>query len=141
VVLHPGSGSVEKNWPAERFAALAEALACQHGASVVVTFGPADEAARAAFAGTSAHLLDSPPLLELAALLRRAALYVGNDSGISHLAGLRGTPTLALFGPTDPALWRPLGRAVVVIRRQPLEGLGLGEVLAAVLGLVRGRGT
>jgi ADP-heptose:LPS heptosyltransferase len=136
VLLHPGSGSARKNWPAERFAALAERLAERHGARLVATFGEADATARAAFVGSSATLLDSPPLLELAGLLRRAALYVGNDSGISHLAGLCGTPALVLFGPTDPVLWRPLGRSVAVLRHEPLADLGLDQVLAAALELL-----
>ena len=66
-------------------------------------------------------------------LLARCDLYVGNDAGPSHLAGLAGAPTLALFGPTDPERWRPLGPRVTVLRRAPLERLEVAEVLAAAV--------
>ena len=47
-------------------------------------------------------------------MLSQAACYLGNDSGVTHLAGAVGTPTIALFGPTDPATWKPLGRTTVL---------------------------
>lgn len=136
VILHPGSGGRGKNWPAAGFVALAGELARQRNATVVATFGPADAKARTNFAAQSTVLLDSPPLLELSGLLSRSALYVGNDSGISHLAGLSGAPSLVLFGPTEPALWQPLGRTVVPLRRQPLESLELDRVLDQALTLL-----
>jgi heptosyltransferase-3 len=99
--------------------------------------GPAEQAR-----ASGPRLLDRPacrvlverPLTEVAALLARCDLYVGNDSGPSHLAALTGAPTLALFGPTDPRRWRPLGPRVTVLRRQPLEQLPVAEVLEAALG-------
>jgi ADP-heptose:LPS heptosyltransferase len=60
-------------------------------------------------------------LPQAAALLQRCRLYVGNDSGVSHLAGRLGVPTAAVFGPTDPAVWRPLGPHV-----QPVAAAGHG---------------
>jgi ADP-heptose:LPS heptosyltransferase len=136
VMLHPGSGGRSKNWPVGRFVALADQLARQRNATVVATFGPADAEARASFAADTAVLLDSPPLLELSGLFSRSALYVGNDSGISHLAGLSGAPSLVLFGPTEPMLWQPLGRTVVSLRREPLESLELDRVLDQALSLL-----
>ena len=136
VMLHPGSGGRGKNWPAERFVVLAAELARQRNATVVATFGPADAVARASFVAQATVLLDAPPLLELSGLFARSALYVGNDSGISHLAGLSGAPSLVLFGPTDPALWQPLGRTVVPLRRQPLQSLELDQVLDQALTLL-----
>ena len=70
----------------------------------------------------------------LAAFLPCCALYVGNDSGVTHLAGLLGVPTLALFGPTEPALWAPLGQRVVA-RQSPtgrMEDLSPETVIAAI---------
>lgn len=118
LALHPGSGGRAKCWPPERFAALAERFMAS-GWQVLVIAGPADEAAAAALLAAlpagRAQQVDSLPLPLLAALLTRAALFVGNDSGISHLSALLGIPTLALFGPTDPAIWAPRGpRARVV---------------------------
>jgi ADP-heptose:LPS heptosyltransferase len=70
----------------------------------------------------------------LAAVLARAGLYVGNDSGVSHLAAAAGCPTVALFGPTDPALWSPVGPRVRAIRSRTgaMDGLAIDEVLGIV---------
>jgi ADP-heptose:LPS heptosyltransferase len=134
VVLHPGSGSRRKNWPATHYAKLADALWQQARPRICLLVGEADEEARDVF---QAHVqapytaLVEQPLDQLAPLLAHCSLYVGNDSAISHLAGLCGAPTLALFGPTDPRLWSPLGRRVQVLRREPLESLDIQTVLAA----------
>ena len=112
--IHPGSGSPVKNWPAERFARLALDFRPQPG---LVIEGPADAVAIAGLGKAGLGLRASRlPLRTLGALLRRVGLFVGNDSGVTHLAAAWGAPTLALFGPTDPATWRPVGRRVVVIR-------------------------
>jgi hypothetical protein len=113
VLVHPGSGSMAKNWPAERFAALIRAL----DAPVRLIVGEADaQAAKAVEAALGERLprLEQPPLAELAARLAGCRAYVGNDSGVSHLAGLCGARSVVLFGPTDPRVWRPLGPRVCV---------------------------
>jgi heptosyltransferase-3 len=73
------------------------------------------------------------PVRVLGAVLARAGLYVGNDSGVSHLAGAYGAPTIALFGPTDPALWSPVGPRVSVLRSptETMAALVLEDVIAA----------
>ena len=108
IVLHPGSGGRRKCWSAERFTALARMLEAD-GFAVAVTLGPAEGDLAPFFAGL--RLIEGWPLRRIAALLAGAAGYVGNDSGVSHLAG-RLCPTLALFGPTAPAVWAPLGPRV-----------------------------
>ncbi len=112
LALHPGSGGRAKCWPAERFAALAGRFMAE-GWQVLVLAGPADEAAAAAVLNAlppeRAQQMDGLTLPQLAAVLARASLYIGNDSGVSHLAAWLGVPTLALFGPTDPAIWTPRG--------------------------------
>jgi heptosyltransferase-3 len=132
IAVHPGSGSQEKNWPAARFASLVRALAV--GAPWLLVEGPADAAAVAPLTavpgGLGAHGL---PIRALGALLAQARLYVGNDSGVSHLAAAWGSPTLVLFGPTAPAVWAPQGERVVVVR-SPTRGMSdiaLDEVLDA----------
>ncbi len=109
LALHPGSGGQAKCWPPERFAALANPF-IDEGWKVLVIEGPADAEAAAqvlrALHGRAQHI-SGLSLSQLAALLARAALYVGNDSGVTHLSALVGTPTLALFGPTDPVIWGP----------------------------------
>jgi hypothetical protein len=103
-VIHPFSGSARKNWPLERFRELAREL--EREMPVRWCSGPEDpplpEAAR------------FDDLYQLACWLASASLYVGNDSGITHLAAAVGTPVLALFGPTDPAVWAPRGPHVQV---------------------------
>jgi heptosyltransferase III len=106
VVIHPFSGSPRKNWPLENFGQLARRL--QMAMPVYWCYGPndppADEAVRI------------ENLYELACWLAKASLFVGNDSGITHLAAAVGTPVLAVFGPTDPAVWAPRGPDVKVGR-------------------------
>jgi ADP-heptose:LPS heptosyltransferase len=77
-------------------------------------------------------------LHELACWLAGARLYIGNDSGITHLAAATGAPVVALFGPTDPAVWAPRGPRVEVVATgepgEPIESIPLNRVLAAVEG-------
>jgi ADP-heptose:LPS heptosyltransferase len=113
LALHPGSGSPAKCWPADRFAALATRHA---GASrFLVVLGPAEDDRRWDRM-RDAVVARELPLRTLGALLSHAGLFVGNDSGVSHLAAACGAPTLALFGPTDPGLWSPVGRSVRCLR-------------------------
>ncbi|HEY7357156.1 MAG TPA: glycosyltransferase family 9 protein [Ktedonobacterales bacterium] len=134
LMLHPGSGGHEKCWPPERFAALAGRFMA-NGWRALVSEGPADAPAAAALlaalAAPRAERLTGLTLPQLAALLARtssagpAALYVGNDSGVSHLSAMLGVPTLALFGPTDPAIWAPRGPRARVVRAGAAAAAGL----------------
>ncbi len=108
VALHPGSGSPTKNWPLAGFEALAAELE-RRGERVAWVAGPAEEDLRLEGRGTVWRDL---PLANLCASLSRCRLYVGNDSGITHLAAAAGTPTLALFFASDPRVWAPKGRLV-----------------------------
>jgi heptosyltransferase-3 len=103
-VIHPFSGSARKNWPIDRFRALAVRL--ERVMPVRWCAGPADPPLE------NAVRIDD--LYELGCWLSSARLYIGNDSGITHLAAAVGTPVLALFGPTDPAIWAPRGPNVRV---------------------------
>lgn len=118
LVVHPGGGAnpgvtmAGKRWPPERFAAVADHLHESHGLAVCLVGGPGDRAAVAACAARlRAPALDLGGQLsldELGALCARARLYLGNDSGTTHLAVACGAPTVAVFGPTDPAMYGPL---------------------------------
>jgi heptosyltransferase-2 len=111
LAVHPGSGSPSKNWPLMRFLDAARRLS---GASPwLLVAGPAEEAL---VAPRGSILAREWPLRVLAAVLARAGLFLGNDAGVSHLAAAAGAPTLALFGPTDPALWAPVGPRVLTLR-------------------------
>lgn len=117
VALAPGARWATKRWPAERFAAVADALAAQ-GFRIVLAGGPSDRDAFAAFrAAVKAPIaadLSVLPLDALAGAIERMDLLVACDSGPVHLASAVGTPALALFGPTSAVRWgpRPPGRAL-----------------------------
>lgn len=121
-LVHPGSGAARKNWPPTRFAELIQQLAAA-GWSVSLLAGPADAASVSqvvdALDGMMPDVIEPPSVLDLAAQLARAALYVGNDSGVTHLSARIGVPTIAIFGPTDPRQWAPRGPVVAVVRGNP----------------------
>jgi ADP-heptose:LPS heptosyltransferase len=137
LALHPGSGSPAKNWPRERFRRLAERLSPR--CPFLLVRGEADASACAPLAELPGAVLATQlPLRVLGAALHRSGLFIGNDSGVSHLAAAYGAPTLALFGTTDPRSWRPLGAHVEAIRAPggALQGLEVEDVLAAARGLL-----
>jgi heptosyltransferase III len=115
VLIHPGAGSPRKRWPLERFLLLAERLR-SGGRRVDFLLGPADEALRPALAERGARIHRPQDLTELARRLRAAAAFIGNDSGVSHLAGWLGLRSVVIFGPSDPERWRPYGCAAAVVQ-------------------------
>lgn len=135
LAVHPGSGSPRKNWPLENFVALLRALPCS--VTPLLVLGEADQA----LAGPLARELPTTPvlrdcsLLEVAGVLTQCAAYLGNDSGITHLAAALGVPVVALFGPSNPEHWAPRGPRVQIIQApdgKPAE-IPLAEVATAVL--------
>ncbi|MBX3176177.1 MAG: glycosyltransferase family 9 protein [Candidatus Hydrogenedentes bacterium] len=114
VVLHPGSGDPKKNWPLDRFRALADRLG-DAGLTYAWCLGPAEES----LAPPPQPALQEMSLTALAGVLARARLFVGNDSGIGHLASVAGCPAVSIFGPTDPAVWRPIGPRTRVLQGTP----------------------
>jgi heptosyltransferase-3 len=132
VAVHAGSGSLRKNWPAARFAEAARALAGRD--PFLWIEGPADTPTEPQALDISTWVrARSLPLRTLAAVLSRASVYVGNDSGVSHLAAATGVSTVAVFGPTDPAQWSPRGPAVRTVRADSgvLADVPAAEVIAA----------
>jgi heptosyltransferase-3 len=115
-VLHPGSGSPAKCWP--HFRQLADRLADRLKAPAFL-IGPAERD----FDSGPHPRYEDLTLSGVADLLSSARGFIGNDSGMTHLAGYLGCPTLALFGPTDPAVWGPVGRRIRIIHEQPLSQL------------------
>ncbi|MDQ4045537.1 MAG: glycosyltransferase family 9 protein, partial [Chloroflexota bacterium] len=123
VVLHPGGAAnpgvrmLEKRWPAQQFRELACSLTGL-GFRVVLTGGPGDievvEAVREGLPG-AVSLAGQADLHVTAEVIRCAALYVGGDTGVSHIAGAVGTPVIAIFGPTNPRRYCPLGERVVIL--------------------------
>jgi glycosyl transferase family 9 (putative heptosyltransferase) len=130
LALHPGSGSPAKSWPAARFAELAEQLAWPR--PLLAVGGPADaEVLLPLRSREDVVVVDDLAPRPLGALLAGAGLFVGNDSGVTHTAAAWGAPVLALFGPTDPAVWAPEGRRVKTLRAadRRMESLSVAEVM------------
>ncbi|SNZ16831.1 glycosyltransferase family 9 protein [Hydrogenobacter hydrogenophilus] len=109
-VIHPSSGSKAKNPPIELFLRIEEYLK-RHGYQVIYFVGEADEWVK----DFVSEFYQSTDPLEIAKALKEARLFIGNDSGISHLASYVGVPTFVFYGPTDPIVWRPIGRKVFQI--------------------------
>ncbi|MFQ3535565.1 MAG: glycosyltransferase family 9 protein [Aggregatilineales bacterium] len=117
LIVHPGGGvnvgmrMLEKRWPAERFAELAERLAKRLDARIVVIGASSDREAVGRFKAALGHACldwsERFSLVETAALAVRAALYIGNDNGVGHLAAAAGARVLMIFGPSDPRRYAP----------------------------------
>jgi heptosyltransferase-3 len=123
-VIHPFSGSARKNWPLERFRELAARLPM-----------PAHWCAGPEEGLEDAVRFDN--LYDLAGWIASARVYIGNDSGITHLAAAVGTPVVAIFGPTDPAVWAPRGERVRVLRGR-LEEVTAHQALEMALEVETG---
>jgi hypothetical protein len=127
VLIHPGSGSPEKCWPLESFLELAAGLQSR-GQRVRFMIGPAEQERWSRgnlqrLAGAAA-VLDEPDICAAAEPLMSAAGFIGNDSGVTHLAGWLGLPTVAIFTSTAPAVWSPIGADVTILERP-----SVGDVL------------
>jgi ADP-heptose:LPS heptosyltransferase len=137
VVVHPGSGSPDKCWPVERFVKLIERFRrARKDVRVILgeveteRFSPEETRSLEAVATTVRR---PASYLELFNELRTASLFVGNDSGPGHLAGIMGLPSVILFGPaSDPAVWRPNGPRVRTLRGEAsIDKIAVTDVLAA----------
>lgn len=134
VALHPGSGSPRKNWSAEHWLEVIENLKCP----VTLILGEAELATwerrlERLRQRASVVTLANPPLESLVTAVARCALFLGHDSGVSHLAAATGIPCVLLFGPTDAAIWAPPEPAVRTLRRgASVDLIPVTDVLAAI---------
>jgi len=118
LAVAPGSGAREKNWPAHFFRAVIRWWRQEIGGMVLLILGPVEqERGGSELLENECVVARGLRLAQAAALLARSDLYLGNDSGISHLAAALGVRTLALFGPSDARQWAPRGEKVNVLRR------------------------
>jgi ADP-heptose:LPS heptosyltransferase len=114
IALHPGAGAFApaRRWPPQRWAELADAL-IDDGVAIILVGGPEEAELRRTIINTMRHrdaVIDMggrTSLGLLAAILKQCVLFIGNDSGLAHLAGNVATPVVAIFGPTDPRAWGP----------------------------------
>ena len=117
IALHPGSGSEKKNWPESKWRELIQRLA---GPRLLLVGGEAEEGRLERLAELApCAVARSLPLTELAARLSACSLFLGHDSGISHLAAALALTTLVLWGDTAEAIWRPSGQNVRLLRNLP----------------------
>lgn len=135
VIIHPGSGGEDKCWPPDRFVDLATVLKAG-GEDVHAVLGEvererwsSDQMRRI---GDVSALHHPDDLIQLFVLLQTAKLYIGNDSGPTHLAAISGVPTLALFGRDNESTWRPVGPNVRLIKQVPISDLPTEPVVEAV---------
>jgi ADP-heptose:LPS heptosyltransferase len=141
-VLRPGAAAASKRWPVERFAWLAKRLREEQNLATVVNLGPGDEeiaaAVRAAFAPDTV-ILDSLDLHGLVALLAGARLFVGNDSGPTHIASALERPVVVIFGDSNPIHWAPWQTRHRLLRKPAAGSIGdvppekVAEACAALL--------
>ncbi len=118
--IHPGAGGTIKRWPVDYFRRLIACLLKMRGAKILIIEGPAEPGLSAEVSRDlpSAHLIHAVglPVHLLAAVLVNCRGFIGHDSGVTHLAGVLDVPSVALFGPTRPEHWAPLGSNVRVLR-------------------------
>jgi ADP-heptose:LPS heptosyltransferase/GT2 family glycosyltransferase len=122
--VHPTAGNDIKQWPLEYFAVVIDQLVEAYGARIVLTGAPGDEAVAAGIVRRLRHpdavtsMIGTSPLAELPALMEGASLFLGNDSGLKHIAAGLGIPTVGVHGGTlDPREWGPVGPSAVAIAR------------------------
>ena len=140
VAIHPGSGSLQKNWPLENWIALFSEdgeFSVGECSSLVIISGEADNAQvgqlEVEWSGQNVRFVKNLPLPQVAALVERA-IFIGHDSGVSHLAAAAGANCILLFGPTNPDVWAPKNNNVQVLRapNDRMSDLRIEQVKAAM---------
>jgi len=149
IALHPGSGGTSKCWPLDRYFKLIERLQSANDAFVILFTGAVENGELKAevdrFAQKRNSILHAADLelLSAASLLSHCHLYIGNDSGFSHLAGVLGCTAIVLFGQTDPMCWRPLGPRVQVVQAGspgPMTQITVDDAIAMTRYAAMGNG-
>lgn len=141
--FHPGAGKPQNRWPAERFACVADRLASEIDALLVITAGPMDDEPVQQMVKNlrSGYLLvKGKSIREVAAIIDRLSLFVTNDTGVMHVAGATSTHVLALFGSSDPYQWAPRSRRhrFLLAPNHDINSLTEEEVHDAAVEMIRG---
>ncbi len=149
IAIHPGSGGSMKCWPLERYFSLADFLRQSVEPRFLFFSGPAEhecvkkEIDRYASDNDDVLHMKDGPLVQAASFLSHCVLYFGNDSGFTHLAASLGLAVIALFGPTDPLFWRPVGRLVEAISTgwpSAIDSIAVAAVYEKAVSLLDARG-
>jgi len=122
IIVHPGSGSRKKVWPIDRFLNISRFLEYSMKKKILIILGPAEGIdIQKAFENLGLQnliIIKGLSLIQLASIIEGCKLFIGNDSGISHMASALGVPVIAIFGPTDPRVWSPRGEDVIVLNKE-----------------------
>jgi ADP-heptose:LPS heptosyltransferase len=143
--FHPGSGSRAKNWPLGHWYDFVKRIASRFEGLLLIG-GEADDEVIQAFQlrwrGPTFESVVRLNLWDLVRALTRCTIFVGHDTGVTHLAAAVQTPTVALFGPTNPDIWRPLGAHVKIVRgdEERMDAISVTTVLEAMDALGTGGG-
>jgi ADP-heptose:LPS heptosyltransferase len=139
IIIQPGSGGKDKCWPLAAFTEVIKQL-WQQEIPVLLLTGPAEQELlhrlQPLLATAPTGLLrrmDNAPLLTIANAMRTARGYLGNDSGLTHLAALLGLPTTAIFGPSDPLRWHPIGPHVRILHATDINTITPAQVIHSIL--------
>ena len=119
LVMAPGSGATEKNWPVNSYRAIASWWRHRAGGACVVVLGPVEEERQGLNLLLDQNIVARKlRLAQVAALVARGDVYLGNDSGVTHLAAAVGARTVALFGPSSIRQWAPRGKRVMLLSQE-----------------------
>jgi len=138
VGIHVGAGKIMNRWPADRFAAVAQRLREKYGAQIILFWGAKEADLAEQFC---AQLLFKPikvppaSLRELAAYFTHCDVLLCNDTGVMHIGAAVGVSLLAIFGPTDPKEWKPIGKNFMAIRgeNEKIDGVTVDHAYAAIV--------
>jgi len=126
-VLHPYASTPEKTWPAERFCEVARYLQLWNIKPIFMA-GPTDD-----IRSFSAHAVARGTLSQAKALMAKAAVFVGNDSGPAHMAAAFAVPSIVMFSTTNPAIWGPWRtEQEVIVAREGLQSVSVSRIIAAL---------
>jgi len=146
IAMHPGSGSTRKNWPVKYWRELGISLAAMPSAPALLLVGGEADRDSLAFLikewnGLPVYTARDLPLPHLAAILEQCAVFIGHDSGISHIAAAVGVPAVLIFGGTNPKIWAPANSNAHVLQasEDSLDRLAPVTVEAAVRGILSTR--
>ena len=118
--LHPGSGSRRKNWGISNFMEIERMLRSEDMKPEFI-LGPGEHFLKEILEKNHSRVHIISDLTEIVSFFKKAGGFIGNDSGLSHLAAFMGVPTVAIFGPSDPTRWQPVGQSVKIVRPSDLD--------------------
>ncbi len=141
IALHPGSGSPQKNWPEENWRSFLQHLVLNTDDKILLIGGEAERTLLPRLAElipeTRREVAFNRPLVEVASRLKICRVFIGHDSGITHLAAVLGLDCIVLWGPSNEQIWRPLGERVQILRHgETLKKLPVKTVVEALNSLL-----